>query len=168
MSVPDNVEGLDADLQRLAGEVAAVDALGAEGGAAGVEAQAQVVQDETVRQVEELKGLLQIVSGLFVPMFPKLAEIYTDQTCGALAMATIPVMQKHGWTTGDLMGKWGPEIGLLSVAAPVGIATYQVIAEAREEAKKKEKEQAETRPVTVEKVVEIPLPQAQGVTLERG
>lgn len=146
--LPDNVEGMDADLARLKAEVAAVDGASPElvAGQAQEAQQAAQQVDMTAQEVQELKTLLQIVSGLFVPLIPKLAEIYTNETCEMLAQSAVPVMQKHGWSTGGMLGQWGAELALLAVSAPIAIATWQAVKEAQEEAKAKAKE-AEKKPL---------------------
>lgn len=170
--IPDNVEGMDADLMRLKAEVAAVDGASPELVAGQQQEAAQAAQqvDMTAQEVQELKTLLQIVSGLFVPLIPKLAEIYTPEACEMLAAAAVPVMQKRGWSTGGMLGQWGAELALLAVSAPMAIATYQAVKEAQEEAKAKAKE-AEKKPVS--QVNLIPEPDGEGVeggamSLQRG
>lgn len=80
---------------------------------------------QPVNEAAEIVGLLTILAGLFTPVFPSLAKIYTPQTVQSLADAAVPVMQKRGWTTGEFLGKWAAELALAAVAVPVALATVQ-------------------------------------------
>lgn len=93
-------------------------------------------------EVAELSALVQIVSGLFAPMFPSLREIYTAASCDALASAAVPVMVKRGWSVSGLMGKYAEEVTLLAVAVPMGLATWQGVTSDMEKAKEKAKAEA--------------------------
>ena len=166
--IPHNVSGLDAEFSRIESEVAAVDAAVPENLQA--EKQAEQAQQSALNEVAELKTLLQIVSGLFVPFIPKLAEIYTDQECERLAVVTVPVMQKHGWTTGGMLGQYAAELALLAVAVPIGIRTYHAV---KEELKPKQKQkqieaQAEQSQGQSEQMPLPDEPQIGVMGLERG
>jgi hypothetical protein len=117
---------------------------------------AQEAQVNAETEKSELIGVLTITAALFTPMFPSLEKIYTPQTIQSIAAASVPVMQKHGWSAGSLLGKYGEEFALLAVCAPVAFATYKGvkadIEEAerkREEEEKKEKQQNEAESYTV-------------------
>lgn len=153
--IPDNVSGMDAELKRMEAEVIAVDAGAPEMLEAGKQAEQQVINE--VNEVAELKALLQIVSGLFVPFVPAMADIYTAAECERLASVAVPVMQKHGWSTGGLLGQYAAELALLAVAAPIGLKTYFAI-QAAMEPKEKPKEKAIPEVPNVADV--IPLPDA--------
>lgn len=111
---------MSAELDALQHEAVAVDAENAPP-AAVESAAAEPVQP--VNEAAEIVGLLTILAGLFTPVFPSLAKIYTQQTVQGLADAAVPVMQKHGWTTGEFLGKWAAELALAAVGVPVVIAT---------------------------------------------
>jgi hypothetical protein len=167
--IPHNVSGLDAEFSQIESEVAAVDAAAPENIQA--EKQAEQAQQSALNEVAELKTLLQIISGLFVPFIPKLAEIYTDQECERLAVVTVPVMQKHGWTTGGMMGQYAAELALLAVAAPIGIRTYHAVKEELKPKQKPKQIEAKAEPVQPE---QMPLPDGEqkpqigAMGLERG
>ena len=112
------------DLAALEAEAAAVDAEIAP--AAQVEQPAEAAPP-VADEVAELSALISIVSGLFAPVFPSLAKIYTPDTVQSLAQAAVPVMRKHGWSTSALLGRYAEELALLAVVAPVGMATWQGI-----------------------------------------
>lgn len=119
------------DLEALAGEVLQVDGnvkkpvpedQGAEPGAS-ITIKLEVSQNE----IEELSGLIGMVAGLFVPLLPSLATIYTPDTCTTLAAATLPVMKKHGWSVPGVLSKWGEEIALAAIALPLSITTWKAV-----------------------------------------
>jgi len=117
------------ELDALAGEAQQVDLLIAPvavetSGSPGEPGTPQV--DPAIEAVE-LAAILQAISSLFVPVFPSLATIYTPDVCNALATATIPVMQKHGWSVPGIMADWAEEIALATVALPLGFATWQAV-----------------------------------------
>lgn len=78
-------------------------------------------------EAASIAALVQIMAGLFAPVFPSLQKIYTDTACQQIGDAAAPVMAKHGWTTGELLGKYAEELALLAVVAPLGLATWQGI-----------------------------------------
>lgn len=80
-------------------------------------------------EVAELSGLLCMVAGLFAPLLPRVASIYTPETCAVLAAATLPVMRKHGWSVPGMLSKWGDEFALAVVVLPLGVATYKAAKE---------------------------------------
>lgn len=114
---------------------------------------AEAVTAET--EAAELASILQAVATLFVPVFPSLAKIYTPETCGALATATVPVMRKHGWKVPGIMAAWAEEIALATVALPLGFATWQAVQSDIAQAEKSAKLPAPGSPD--EPVVYVPL-----------
>lgn len=156
--IPDNVSGMDAELKRMEAEVLAVDAGAPEVLEAGKQAEQQIIGEQN--EVEELKALLQIVSGLFVPFVPAMADIYTPEECERLAAVAVPVMQKHGWSTGGLLGQYAAELALLAVAAPMGLNTYFAIKAAMTP---KEKTKANELPEVASLADVIPLPDASEI-----
>lgn len=139
------------ELEALTGEAAAVDLVNAPAPVPGAEDQSTPVT-VTGNEAAEIAGLLTIVTGLFSPVFPSLAEIYTKETIQSIADAAVPVMAKRGWTTGALLGRYAEEITLCAVAFPVAFATYQGISADVAKAKKASAENpAIAEPVTVER-----------------
>jgi hypothetical protein len=130
------------ELKALEGEALAVDALTAP--APTPDQQAEAAQ-AAPNEAAEIAALLQIMAGLAAPLFPSLAKIYTAETCNAIGQAAAPVMAKHGWSTGTMLGKYAEELALLAVVAPIGFATWQGVqadvAAAKAKAKKDDKPQ---------------------------
>lgn len=73
----------------------------------------------------EVAALLKTTAAMLAPMFPSLAEVYTDATCQQLGTAAAPVMEKYGLSVGGIFDRWGAEITLAATALPVAVATYQ-------------------------------------------
>lgn len=88
---------------------------------------AQAAPVVSANEVQELASVLQMIAGLFVPVFPSLQTIYTPETCHALASAAVPVMLKRGWSLASVTAGWGEEIALGAVAIPLGFATWQAV-----------------------------------------
>lgn len=65
----------------------------------------------------DVEGLLLMAVGMLGPMFPKLANVWTPETCNRVAAATVPVLIKRGWIPD--FGAWGPEIMLCIAVAPL-------------------------------------------------
>lgn len=139
--------GENSDLTDLTGEVAKVDLLIAPAPVTDqnppLDAQAAQAEVSAITEAAELASILQAITSLFVPVFPSLAGIYTPETCGALATATIPVMYKHGWTVPGILANWAEEIALATVAVPLGLATWHSVKADIAKAEKK----PETAPV---------------------
>ena len=126
---------MSTELDALQSEAVAVDAVNTPS----VAEQPSTEQAQAVNEAAEIAGLLTIITGLFVPVFPSLAKIYTVETVNSIAAAAVPVMNKHGWTTGEFLGKWAAELGLAAVAIPVGLLTIKGIREDIAQAKEQEK-----------------------------
>lgn len=65
----------------------------------------------------DVEGLLLLAVGMLGPMFPKLANVWTPQTCNKVAAAAAPVLIKRGWIPD--FGAWGEEVMLCIVVAPL-------------------------------------------------
>lgn len=74
-------------------------------------------------EVEELAAVLTLCATVLSPALPYVGAIYTPETCQRLAGAAVPVLSKYGMTVGGMFDKWGAEVGLLVVAAPVAVQT---------------------------------------------
>lgn len=134
---------MSAKLDALEAEARAVDLAVAPAPVADEKAQAATAP---ANEVAELAALITILSSMFVPVFPSLANIYTPETISSLASAAVPVMQKRGWSTSELLGKYAEELALAAVAAPVALATWQCVKADSEAAKRKN---GETAPAAV-------------------
>lgn len=112
------------ELDALAGEAAQIDQQIAP---VALEAEPEQPAQPAPTEAASIAALVQIMAGLFAPVFPSLQKIYTDTACQQIGDAAAPVMAKHGWTTGELLGKYAEELALLAVVAPLGFATWQGI-----------------------------------------
>jgi hypothetical protein len=74
---------------------------------------------------EEIAGILKMLSKMAAPIFPSVAEMYTDSVCEAVGGAVAPVCEKHGWLQGGVGGKYGEEIMCLVIVGPLAYATYE-------------------------------------------
>ncbi|WP_059411696.1 hypothetical protein [Cupriavidus basilensis] len=70
----------------------------------------------------EWEMTISLVVAVLSPALPYLPTVYTPDTIKALSGAIVPVADKYGLNVGGIMG--GPEIGLLMIAAPLGLSTY--------------------------------------------
>lgn len=87
-------------------------------------------ESEVFDEAEEggnLAGLIFMVGQAFVPMFPSLAQVYTEEACGAIAGACVPVMKKRGWSLVGAAGKYKEEFVLAMTLLPIGMATYHAV-----------------------------------------
>lgn len=112
------------ELALLESQAAAIDgqAAATEPGAAGPE-----VDVTPVDNAAEVAGLLKAVADLFIPLFPSLATVYTDETCAAIGAKAAPVLEKYDLNVGGLFGKYGEEIMLGAALFPVAVATVKGI-----------------------------------------
>lgn len=87
---------------------------------------AQVIADSSA----ELLGALTMARLLVAPMFewwPKFGDTWSDGTLQGISTAGAQVMERHGWSLGDLMSSWGPYIALALATAPPTMVTLQAI-----------------------------------------
>lgn len=117
----EEVAAVSPELVALAGEAAALDG---ELGPAPVEAVAPGQEAApAANEAEELAGILALCAAMVAPALPYVGEIYTPETCQRVAQAAVPVMEKYGLSTAGLFGRFGPEIGLAIVVAPLAVQT---------------------------------------------
>jgi len=94
---------------------------------------------------QDLRGALEMVRLMAAPMFadwPDFGRVWSDQVLQATADSGGAIMDRHGWSVGELLGQWGPYIGLIAAVAPPGLATYQHLKLKRIEAERQAKAQA--------------------------
>lgn len=75
----------------------------------------------------EAKNLIEFAVTLFTPLFPSLANVYTEANKAALASASAPMMEKYNLSMGGLFEKFGAEINFAMVSLPLGMQTYRAI-----------------------------------------
>lgn len=90
----------------------------------------QQADTEAAGMVEGLVEVLQLARSMLAAGFawwPHFATVWNDGVLRGIAANGAIIMQRHGWTLGELMTRWGPYLGLLGVTAPAAYATYQAI-----------------------------------------
>lgn len=124
-----------ADLRRL---MLAADAPNAEMQAL-EDAEAAQAAAEVAAQVDQNSNAVRMGLDIAIPflsrLYPSLADVYTDEARGAVAMTVGPVLTKYGIDLGDVGGRYREEIAMVVVCGPIAMATYQGIksdVEARE------------------------------------
>lgn len=99
---------------------------------AGQSPQAAAVPVEVVpsNTADELLGVLTMARLMVAPMFAWWQEfggVWNDATIKAIADGGGAVMDRHGWSVGEVLGQWGPYIALIGAVAPPSFVTYQAI-----------------------------------------
>jgi hypothetical protein len=126
----DGVEPLAA----LAAEAAALEATPTEAAQVAQQQQAQQQQAATANTANELQQTLVMVRAMVLPVLPdhqrgKLADVWSDKVLEQASKAGAEVMTLHGWTLGDVMGKYAPYIALAAALAPPTLATVRIMKE---------------------------------------
>ena len=94
---------------------------------AGPEAAPGVSEGGAMDAFTEAKSVIAFCVALFVPMYPSLERVYTDDAQDVLARVAVPLMQKYDLSLGGFFEKWGPEINFAIVAFPLGQATLAAV-----------------------------------------
>lgn len=124
----DGVEPLAA----LAAEAAALEATPTEAAQVAQQQQLQQQQATTSNNVAELEQTLTIVRAMVFPVLPdhqreQLVKVWTDTVIKQASEAGAAVMALHGWSMGDVMGKYAPYIALAAALAPPALATVRIM-----------------------------------------
>lgn len=134
MSEQDNTHEHDDDAGSEALDLLAMQGDSLEGAA--VEPMQQAQAERAAAQVQtvaaELLSILELARMAAAPAFadwwPAYGQkVWTDEQLQAIAHHGAAVMERHGWTLGDAMSKWGPHIALIGATAPPAFATYKAI-----------------------------------------
>jgi hypothetical protein len=92
------------------------------------DAEAAQIAAEQAAQVDQNTASVQMGLDIAIPflsrLYPSLADIYTDEARGAVAMTVGPVLTKHGVNLGDIGGQYKEEIAMVAVCGPIAMATY--------------------------------------------
>jgi len=103
------------------------------------DAEAAHAAAEVAAQVDQNTNAVRMGLDIAIPflsrLYPSLAEVYTDDARGAVAMTVGPVLTKYGVDLGDVGGRYREEIAMVVVCGPIAMATYHGIkadVEARE------------------------------------
>ncbi|MDW5417053.1 hypothetical protein R6242_10800 [Iodobacter sp. CM08] len=99
-----------------------------------------VHMDDT--HANEAKMILTIARESFVGIYPSLAAIYTDDRIERIAVAAGPLLAKYNLSSGGILEKWGPEIGLAVVALPIAQETIKGVRQDRAAAKEQAEKEA--------------------------
>lgn len=78
----------------------------------------------------ELRQALDLARALAAPSFawwPDFERVWSDAALDRIAQAGAAVMELHGWTVGDMLGRWGPYLALVGATAPPALATWAAI-----------------------------------------
>jgi len=89
----------------------------------------------------EAREVVDLATEGFFPLYPRLAEVWTDQKLDRFTLRLGAVMEKYNLTLGKLLGKWGPEIMLAAVTVPAVVPTYRVVRDTNRELREKAKQQ---------------------------
>ncbi len=124
-------------LEALASEAQTIDnPIEAQAQAAQVAQQAaQVAQQQAIKNnAAELEQAAMIVRAMALPLLPeekaeKLARVWTDAVIKQASAAGAAVMDLHGLSMGDVMGKYAPYIALAASLAPPVLATVRIMKE---------------------------------------
>jgi len=129
-------------------ELANLERMAAGDSAAQAAPAAEVTEPAAPQLDNEIAGMLLLASKMVAPMFPSVAEIYTEEACGAVGAAVAPVCVKHGWLQNGIGGEWAEELMCLAVVGPMAVATYIAASkdiEARAKARGKDKAKPEEK-----------------------
>jgi hypothetical protein len=85
--------------------------------------QEELALDQTQQNAQQIHMVLSIAVPMLSPMFPSLADIYTDHQNQIVGAALAPVLTKYGISLGGMSDK--PEIAALIVLGPLAFATYK-------------------------------------------
>lgn len=144
---------MDAELDALAAEAAFIDA-----GAAGPAPGATTALPPS-NNADDLRGALQLARVMLTPAFawwPQFGEVWNDRTLDGIAAAGGQVMDRHGWTMGEVMTTWGPYVALAVATAPPVLATAQAVKAARRAAEEEERRRRAGPPQPVTPVTPEP------------
>lgn len=131
------------DLDTLAGVAAAADAGALEADGQGQQAEGGEVVQAGPNFGQEAEGAVEMFTGLLVGYAPAAASIWTPEAKQRTAAALVPVMEKYGFSFGNLP----PELTFAFVAGPLLWQSARVVgqqaakdkAQAQAQAQKQEK-----------------------------
>lgn len=103
-------------------QVTGAEGVSADGAQGGVSGGVAVVEPDT-----EARELIRFGVALFVPLYPSLAAVYTEQRQDQLAAVSAPLMAKYNLSLGAIFERWGAEINFALVAFPLAGETLKAI-----------------------------------------
>lgn len=125
-----------------------------EGSTTGPQEEAQAAQElaEVTTAAAELLAALEMLRLMAAPLmdwWPLFEKVWSDRQLQAISTAGAAVMQRQGWTMGELMAQWGPYIALVGAVLPPSLVTYQAVKQRQEEAQKPQQRPAAPAPAPV-------------------
>lgn len=115
------------------------------------DAEAAQAAAEVAAQADQNSNAVRMGLDIAIPflsrLYPSLAEVYTDEARGAVAMTVGPVLTKYGIDLGDVGGRYREEIAMVVVCGPIAMATYQGIKADVEAREKQAPKAVATKPV---------------------
>jgi hypothetical protein len=155
---------------QLAGLIAQAGALDGEAVASSPEAmQAAQELQQAVTLADQnsaaVAGVMELALPLICPLYPSLADVYTEEARAGIAATMGPLLAKYGVNMQDMGGKYREEIAAAFVCGPIAVATYKGI-----------KADIEARANSVPKAIAqepasklaAPAPKAKGAALKPG
>lgn len=94
----------------------------------------------------EAHDLVDFSTGLFFPLYPRLASVWTPDRCSALEARLALVLQKYNLNMERLLGRWGPELMLAATIAPAVLPTVNAVRDDLRELREKRAEQERAAP----------------------
>lgn len=79
------------------------------------------VLDAEPGEVQQIEQALLVVFGLLGAAVPKVREHYPPEQIHAIAVAFVPVANKHGWNVGGWARDFAPEIALAFALLPPAV-----------------------------------------------
>ena len=134
-----------AEDRQQAAEWAALDASAANLEAAAAPAVAPAAPTTTADDLRQTLDLLRVMAKPVFLDWPEYGvEVWNDAHLQAIATHGGAVMDRHGWSMGELWQTWGPYVGLFGALAPPSLATWQHLKLKKqiEEARARQRQQA--------------------------
>lgn len=135
-----------AEDRRIAGELESImgEALDLEGLAGAARGAAALPAVSTADELREALDLARTIGKAAFSDWPAYGvSVWSDPQLAAIAQHGGAIMDRNGWTMGELWSTWGPYIGLLGALAPPSLATYAHIKQQRAEAAARERARRE-------------------------
>lgn len=93
----------------------------------------------------ELESALFLARQMVAPMFgwwPEFGRVWGDEAIKGIAVSGGAIMDRHGWSVGEMLGQFGPYIALLAAVGPPSFVTFQAIKAREKEAPRVSAQQA--------------------------
>jgi hypothetical protein len=138
-------EGLLSD-PAIAAAAAALDKEGADGDRTFVRTAVQPTVAAPIDWAAEATDLMDFTVDTFVPLYPRLATVWTPERRLKIEKRLARVLEKHNLDMGRILGSWGAEIMLVAAIAPTVPASWQAIKADRAEQQEQAKEASRAAP----------------------